>query len=288
MSGKGTSSADRWPSPQEIVYRHSSYEVIGEVTEAIHKHLLDRYDLGENPPRIEEDLKFVPKDREEVVYLYMYRATPNASLNRPKNFRLAPIEVDGELFYHRPPVLMDLHYLVCVHAKFRSDAERLLGWVLLTMNEAGRLIYRPRRWLLPDGRPVDSVGRDWDPQNLDAGEQSLQVEKVSAAIVEDLSLGDAINLFTLHEAPYRPFLTYRARVALDGALFPAEGGTQITLGKPGSLGMVGPPPAKGGATTRKSGRISGSNPAPSKRRTPGPEAHGVRRVTPSSEPESDS
>lgn len=282
-----TPTAGPWPEPADIVYRHSSYEVIGEVTEAIHRHLLDRYDLGENPPRIEEDLKFVPKDREEVVYLYMYRATPNMNLNRPKNFKQAPIEVNGESFYHRPPVLMDLHYLVCVHAKFRSDAERLLGWVLLTMNEAGRLIYRPRRFLLPDGRPVDSVGRDWDPTDLDAGEQSLQVEKVSAAIVEDLSLGDAINLFTLHEAPYRPFLTYRARVALDGPLIPAEGGTSVSFGKPGGLGMVPAPPEESGATTRKSGRISGSSPPPPPRRPPGPTPHNVRK-RPDPQTESDS
>jgi len=273
-------------SGTEPARRHSSYEVIGEVTESIHKHLLDRYDLGENPPRIEEDLKFVPKDREEVIYLYMYRATPNLNLNRAKNLRQAPIEVDGEQFYHRAPVLMDLHYLICVHAKFRSDAERLLGWVLLTMHEAGRLLYRPRRFLLPDGRPVDSIGRDWDPTNLDGDGHSLQVEKVSAAIVEDLSLGDAINLFTLHEAPYRPFLTYRARVALDGPLTSAGDGTVVSLGKPGSLGMVGPPPAERGATTRKSGRISGSSPPPP-RRPPGPAPHNLKRM-PSQEPESDS
>jgi hypothetical protein len=260
-----------------MVYRNSSYEVIGEVTEAVHKHLLDRYDLGENPPRIEEDLKFVPKDREEVVYLYMYRASPNLNLNRPKNFRQAPLEVKGESFYHRPPVLMDLHYLICVHAKFRSDAERLMGWVLLTLNDAGRLIYRPRRFLLPDGRPVDSIGRDWDPENLDGGGLSLQVEKVSMAIVDDLSLGDAINLFTLHEAPYRPFLTYRARVALDGPLIPAETGTTIALGRPGGLGMVPTPPEPRGAATRKSGRITGSAPQLAPRRPPGPEPHDVKR-----------
>ena len=36
--------------------------------------------------------------------------------------------------------------------------------------------------------------------------------------MDDLTVGDAINLFSLHEAPYRPFLTYRARIAIDGPL----------------------------------------------------------------------
>ena len=53
--------------------------VIGEVTESIHKFLIDNYDLTEQVPRFEEDLSFVPKDREEVVYIYMQRAQ---NLNR--------------------------------------------------------------------------------------------------------------------------------------------------------------------------------------------------------------
>ena len=55
----------------------SSSNIIGEVTEAVHRLLLDTYDLTPQPPRIEEDLKFTPKDREEVIYIYMYRAAQN-------------------------------------------------------------------------------------------------------------------------------------------------------------------------------------------------------------------
>ncbi|HJN75096.1 MAG TPA: Pvc16 family protein [Myxococcota bacterium] len=258
----------------------SSYQTIGEVTEAIHKRLLDCYDVTERPPRLEEDLKFVPKDREEVIYVYMYRAGMNPNLMNQKRLRLAPLEVTGangekEYFYHRPPLLMDLFYLVGVHAKFRSDAERLLGWVLLTLNSTPRLIYRPRRFILPTGEAVNSYGEPWDPKG-DTWRAELQVEKVSLALVDDLTVGDAINLYTLHEAPYRPFLTYRARVALDGPLTSTEGGSGIAMGdheegllpkdthfphqkkKPRSRVMGRP----------TSGRIS---------KPPGPEAHNVRR-----------
>ena len=136
--------------------------VIGEVTESIHKFLIDNYDLTEQVPRFEEDLSFVPKDREEVVYIYMYRAAQNPNLKNAKRYRQAPVFVKGngdnadEVFYHRPPLMMDLFYMVAVHAKFRSDAERLLGWVTLALNEATHLVYRPRRFHLPDGRVVDS------------------------------------------------------------------------------------------------------------------------------------
>ena len=50
----------------------SGRNIIGEVTESMHRFILDGYDIAEQPPRLEEDLKFVPKDREEVIYIYMY------------------------------------------------------------------------------------------------------------------------------------------------------------------------------------------------------------------------
>lgn len=258
----------------------SSYETIGEVTEAIHKLLLDSYDISERPPRLEEDMKFVPKDREEVIYVYMYRAAMNPNLMNQKRLRLAPLEVtneDGskEYFYHRPPLLMDLFYMIGVHSKFRSDAERLLGWTLLTLHATPKLMYRPRRFILPTGEAVNCFGEPWDP-NADTWRKDLQVEKVSLSLVEDLTVGDAINLYTLHEAPYRPFLTYRARVALDGPLTSTEGGSGIEMGDP-EKGLEPrdtyfphqkkKPRARPGARPA-SGRIG---------KPPGPDAHNVIR-----------
>jgi hypothetical protein len=92
---------------------YSSYDTIGEVTESVHRLLLDRYDINDRPPRMEEDLKFVPKDREEVIYVYMYRVAQNPNLQNQKRMRLAPVEVPSEdggdpmVFYHRPPLLLD-------------------------------------------------------------------------------------------------------------------------------------------------------------------------------------
>ncbi len=259
----------------------SSYDTIGEVTESMHRHLLDRYDLNDRPPRMEEDLKFVPKDREEVIYVYMYRVTQNPNLQNQKRLRLAPVEVpsqggaDPEVFYHRPPLLLDLFYMVGVHSKFRSDAERLLGWVMLTLHHTPRLVYRPRRFLLPDGRAVDSLGRDWDPK-ADTNVDKLQVEKVSLSLCEDLTVGDAINLYTLHEAPYRPFLTYRARVALDGPLVSTEGGSGISMGDH-EEGLGRGETATPHRKVRQNGRILGPQPPEQIKQPPGPEAHNLRR-----------
>lgn len=196
--------------------------IIGEVTEALHKFLLDHWNLEGPVPRIEEDLSFIPKDREEVVYVYMYKVAQNLALQNSKRHRQARFEFEDDddpdakaTYWERPPLYLELCYMIAVHSKFRSDAERLLGWVLLTLREATHLVYRPRRFVLPNGRAIDSRGRDWKPDTFD---EEVIMEKVSMSLVDDLTVGDAINFFTINEAPYRPYVTYKARCAMEGAL----------------------------------------------------------------------
>ena len=258
----------------------SGRNIIGEVTESVHKFLMDRYQLKEQIPRFEEDLKFVPKDREEVVYIYMYRVAQNPNLKNVKRYRQAPVfvkadgQAEGEVFYHRPPLLLDLFYMVMVHSKFRSDAERLLGWLMLTLNEATHLIYRPRKFLLPDGRAVDSIGRPYDP-NAVGDDDDLFMEKVSLALVDDLTVGDAINFFSIHEAPYRPFLTYRARVVMDGPLVEGSGGTTIRIPRLGRTDV----PDTDAAIAAPSGRMMGNRPQRKDRKPLGPDPQNLRKIS---------
>jgi hypothetical protein len=219
--------------------------VIGDVTEALHAWLQDGWPPDRTPPRVVEDLAFEPKDREEVVYACMYRVARNTALLNPKRWRRANVadERDDRMLYSRPPVYLDLFYLVAAHARFRSDAERLLGWVLLRLNEATHLIHRPRRYVLPDGRVVDATGRPW---SADARGDDVIMEKVSVDLVDDLSVGEAVHLFGLHEAPYRPYVTYRARCALEGALVDA----------PPTLVRVHPPTQRVPAPSPRPGRSS--------------------------------
>jgi hypothetical protein len=258
----------------------SGQNIIGEVTESIHKFLIDNYDLTERVPRFEEDLSFVPKDREEVIYIYMYRAAQNPNLRNAKRYRQAPVFVKGkgenpdEVYYHRPPLMMDLFYLIGVHSKFRSDAERLLGWVMLVLNEATHLVYRPRKFHLPDGRLVDSIGRAYSAE-ADPSDDDLYMEKVSLALCDDLTVGDAINFFSIQEAPYRPFLTYRARVAMDGPLVSGDGGTTIRIP---SLGRTDRPDDPGN-TSSPSGRMMPGRQVPKRQEAPGPEPKNLRRMS---------
>ena len=247
--------------------------IVGEITENLHRHLMDGWEFERNPPRIEEDLSFVPKDREEVIYVYMYRAGPNRALMNSKRFRGARVQRDGDdrIYYERAPLYLDVHYLIAVHSKFRSDAERLLGYVMLNLHEATHLVYRPRKYLLPTGEAVDSRGQDWSPE-ADPKDESIVFEKVALALVDDLTIGDAINFFTIHEAPYRPYLTYCARCAMEGSLISGE----ATTVRAPHLEQNGPKSPR-----RPSGRMRpGQLPTDKRSKTPfGPEGHNHRRIT---------
>lgn len=197
--------------------------IIGEVTEALHAWVKEGWPDASDPPRVVEDLDFEPKDREKIIYVYMYRIAKNSALQNSKRWRESKVQVgtDDESarhFYERPPLYLDLYYLVCAHAKFRSEAEKLLGWVLLRLNEGTHLVYRPRRYILPDNSEVDSTGLAWSLQNRGEG---VIMEKVSIDLVDDLTIGDAVNFFNIHDAPFRPYVTYRARCAMEGALVEA-------------------------------------------------------------------
>ena len=130
------------------------------------------------------------------------------------------------------------------------------------------------QFYLPNGRVVDSIGRDYDI-DADPSDDDLYVEKVSLALCDDLTVGDAINFFSIQEAPYRPFLTYRARVALDGPLVAGEGGTTIRIP---SLGRTDKQDDSEALTSR-SGRMMASRPAPKDQVPPGPEPKNLRRMS---------
>ena len=237
-----------------LVGPNQADNTIGEITESLQRFLLDGWPDDTPPPRLEEDLSFVPKDREEVIYIYMYRLQQNDSLRNPKRYRATPFSVADEedpdnssLYYEWPPLYLELYYMISVHSKFRSDAERLMGWVIMRLHHATHLLYRPRRYVLPDSRVVDSAGEPWTIENTG---EDVVMEKVALAMCDDFTVGDAINFFTIHEAPYRPFVTYQARCAIRGPLISAPP-TTVRANRLDSIEAERPP------GERANGRVSG-------------------------------
>jgi hypothetical protein len=253
-------------------------EILGETTEAIQGWLKDGWVTDRPPPRIVEDLEFEPKDREEVVYVYMYRVARNSALLNAKGWRPSKVVIGDDpetarRFFERPPLYLDYYYLIAAHSKFRSDAERLLGWVLLRLNEATHLVYRPRRYILPDGTAVDSTGERWTPDNRSDG---VVMEKVSVDIVDDLTIGDAVNFYNIHDAPFRPYVTYRARCAMEGSLI--EG--QPTTIRPGRAERIEEeaPPTAARANGRQPTSPRARLPRPKRRAPIGPEGSEPQRI----------
>ena len=211
----------------------SGRDIIGDVTEAIKKFVKDGW-TETTTLTIEEKLDKTSMGKtDKFAFVYMYRLAHNPNLQNRKRLRQAPVFLNdspesGNVYLHRPPLLVDLYYLITAHAQFPSETAKILGWLLLRLNEATHLVYRPRKFILPNGKSIDSLGREYDP-NIPLTDEKLVIEKVSLALVDDLTVGDAINLFSLHEAPYRPFLTYRARIAIDGPLVHAPNGTRVVM-----------------------------------------------------------
>jgi hypothetical protein len=97
------------------------------------------------------------------------------------------------------------------------------------------------------------------------------MEKVSLALVDDLTVGDAINFFTIHEAPYRPFLTYQAKCAMEGSLVSAPTSTTIRTNR-----LDAPTPTAG--PERPGGRLGRMPTQPSKQHVPGPKGHEISPI----------
>jgi hypothetical protein len=98
------------------------------------------------------------------------------------------------------------------------------------------------------------------------------MEKVSLALVDDLTVGDAINFYTIHEAPYRPFLTYQAKCAMEGSLVSAPSATSIRTDR-----LQAPTPEAG--PERSNGRLGRMPILPSKKQVPGPSGHEISPIT---------
>ncbi len=219
---------------------------IAEVSDAVHGLLRDAWPAAFGTPRVLDDLAQRPPEREAALYAALVQVQQNPTLRTARRPGPSPLvlERDGVRthFLERPPVHLDLVYLLAAEATHRVDAQRLLGWAVMRIHEAARVLVRPRRFVLPDGAAVDSLGRPW---RADAPDVAMAA--VSLGRAETGSLSEAIALFGSWRAPFRPFLTVRARTALWGALVEAPT-TRVGVGPvlPAPLpGREPPAPASG-------------------------------------------
>jgi hypothetical protein len=130
-------------------------------------------------------------DLDSTVTLYLYRVTVNDHLRnvRPSH---AP--------QNRPPLGLNLHYLVTVWAKSADVEHALLGWTMRHMHQNPIL---DRSSLMADG--------GW------ASDETIHVAP------EELSNEDLLRLWDALTPPYRLSYSYVARVVLIDSELRADG-----------------------------------------------------------------
>lgn len=124
---------------------------------------------------------------EEGISLFLYRVEVNSSL------RNLPVKTGLDGITRRPPLPLDLYYLLTVWAKDVVRQQRILGWAMRTLEDA----------------PVLSAGR----LNHFGNEQDVfQPNETVELIFQTLSLQDISNLWGAFKVEIPMSVGYVARI----------------------------------------------------------------------------
>lgn len=124
---------------------------------------------------------------EEGISLFLYRVEINSSL------RNLPIRTGLDGISRRPPLPLDLYYLLTVWAKDVVKQQRILGWAMRTLEDA----------------PVLSASR---LNNFGPESDVFQPNEKIELIYQSLSLQDLSNLWSAFKVSLPMSVAYIARV----------------------------------------------------------------------------
>jgi hypothetical protein len=137
------------------------------------------------------------KPMEEGISLFLYRVEVNASLrNLP-----AKIGLDGIM--RRPPLPLDLYYLLTVWAKDTIKQQRILGWAMRSLEDA----------------PVLSAAR---LNHFGTESDVFQPDEKVEVIFHSLTLQDMSNLWGAFKISVPASVAYIARVVGIDSTIPSE------------------------------------------------------------------
>ena len=123
----------------------------------------------------------------EGVAVYLYRVAINTSRrNLPPTLR-----PDGQRY--RPPLPLDLHYLVVAFARTAAKQQRWLGWALRTLEDTPVL-------------PANVLNHYGPEANTFRGHEAVEL------VAESLSLQDMANIWEVAKPQQQPSLGYVARM----------------------------------------------------------------------------
>lgn len=197
----------------------SSALAIAAVT-AVLKHLLDNGLVHQSVASSVGDVvvSALPPDRiplgseeRSQVNLYLYRVTPNSGWRRSS----APA-VTGNGQAGRPPLALDLHYLLTIYGERDFQAEILLGCALQVFHETPILTRDAVQAALASGAPGGSGGLAHPAlAGIAASDLTEAIDEITIA-PEFLNMEEVSRLWSGLQARYRLSATYKASVVFVG------------------------------------------------------------------------
>ncbi len=142
----------------------------------------------------------VGADERSQLNLFLYRITPRANLRRMDH-----PSGNGATDADRPPLSLDLHYLLSAYGQQDFHGEVLLGCGIQVMYETPVLSPDLLRASLKAISARGGVG----PQTAQAASQLADREDNITIVPEFLSTDETSKLWSALQARYRPSVTYR-------------------------------------------------------------------------------
>lgn len=135
---------------------------------------------------------------EEGISLYLYRVTINGTLRNP----VPRLESNGKR--RRPPLPLDVHFMLTPWAKTAAKQQRLLGWAMQQIEDIP---------ILPSGL-LNSIGPE---------PGIFRPDEMAEIICDPISMQDMFNIWENLKAKMQVSVTYVARmVMIESALEQVE------------------------------------------------------------------
>ena len=139
---------------------------------------------------------------DEGISLFLYRVEVNSAL------RNLPAKTGLDGITRRPPLPLDLYYLLTAWAKDTVKQQRILGWAMRTLEDS----------------PVLSAGR---LNHFGTETDVFQPHEKVEIVFHSLSLQDMSNLWSIFKISVPSSVAYVARVVGLDSTIPAEEGAPV-------------------------------------------------------------
>ncbi len=172
------------------------------------------------PDQVQNQIEGLSPDTENQVNLFLHQVTLNPAW---RNVGLASMSADGTTRLNSPPLALDLHYLLTVYGSQYWQAEALLGYALMMLQEAPVLtradITNAMLLISPPPPPPAPLSGSFFPnvqplgQYLQTSGLADQIEMIKIT-PESMTREELAWLWTALKADYRPTFPFKVSVVL--------------------------------------------------------------------------